>query len=160
MLMKRKTILSFAALLLGFCLYSCSEEPKAVSAEKLTKEQFMALPPEAMIDFKGERMTKADFLKKRSAQAEQFQKRLEELKAKAQEEAEARRTAFLQDEKNKLEEANKKVQTEIDRLVAADNASHGPDWQERKRQAAKLLEEAAKLERKADDILAPTSPQR
>ena len=158
--MKSKTILSIAALLLCLCQYGCSKEPEAVPAEKLTKEQFQALPPEAMIDFKGERLTKADFLKKRSAQAEQFQKRLEELKAKAQEEAEARRTAFLQDEKNKLEEGNKKVQAEIDRLVAADNASHGPDWQERKRQAAKLLEDAAKLEQNADDLLAPPSPQK
>jgi len=158
--MKSKTILSIAALLLCLCQYGCSKEPEAVPAEKLTKEQFQALPPEAMIDFKGKRMTKADFLNNRSAQAEQFQKRLEELKAKAQEEAEARRTAFLQDEKNKLEEGNKKVQAEIDRLVAADNASHGPDWQERKRQAAKLLEDAAKLEQNADDLLAPPSPQK
>jgi len=158
--MKCKAVFSIAALLLCLCQCGCSQEPAAVPADKLTKEQFQALPPEAMIDFKGERMTKANFLKKGSVQAEQFQKRLEELKAKAKEQAEARRTAFLQEEQAKLAEANQKVQAEIDRLVAADNASHGADWQERKKQAAKLLEEAKELERKADDLLAPASPQK
>ena len=164
--MKSKTILSIAALLLCLCQCSRSQETEVVPVEKLTKEQFQALPPEALIDFKGERMTKAHFLKSRAVQAEQFQKRLKEMKAKTQEQAEARRTTFLQEEKTKLEEANKKVQAEIDRLVAADNASHGPNWQERKRQAAKILAEASKatpedrleLERKAADLLAPASP--
>ncbi len=158
--MKFKTFLSLAALLICFCQFGCSKEPGAVPAEKLTKEQFMALPPETVINFKGERMTKADFLKRRLVQSEQAQKRVEEMKAKAQKEAEARRAAFLQEEQSKLEGANKKVQAEIDRLVAANNASHGADWQERKRQAAKLLDEASKLEQKADELLAPANPQK
>ncbi len=158
--MKCKTILSLAALLICFYQFGCSREPGAVPAEKLTKEQFMALPPETVINFKGERMTKADFLHRRSVESEQARKRLEEMKANAQKEAEARRAAFLREEQAKLEEADKKVQAEIDRLVVADNGSHGADWQERKRQAVKLLDEASKLEQKAGELLAPENLQR
>jgi hypothetical protein len=42
-----------------------------------------------------------------------------------------------------LEEANKKVDAEVARLMAADAAAHGPNWEARKSEAAALLKEAA-----------------
>lgn len=77
---------------------------------------------------------------------------------------EARQKAFLDGESAKLEEANKKVADEVARLVAADAAAHGPNWEVRKKQAADLLKQAESatpterpaLEKQAADLLALT----
>ena len=142
--------------------------PAVVSADRLSKEQFKALPPDAMIDFKGERMSKRVFLQRRAEEFAQAVRQAQDMKTRAQAQFMTRRKAFLENEQAKLKAANKKVQAEVDRLVAADNSSHGKDWGARKRQAAQILAQAAKatpehraeLERKANDLLAPASARR
>jgi hypothetical protein len=41
-----------------------------------------------------------------------------------------------------LAEANTKAEAEVDKLVAADAAKYGPNWEARKKQAADLLEKS------------------
>ena len=63
-----------------------------------------------------------------------------------------------------MAESNKKVEAEITKLVDADAAKHGRDWEARKKQAADPFEKAAKatpterseLLKQAADLLAPT----
>ena len=77
------------------------------------------------------------------------------------------RKAFLASQAVRLKEASAKVQAEADRAVAADAALHGANWQANKKQALKLLDQAAKasghkqtqLVTRALDLLKPVSPQ-
>lgn len=137
------------------------------SANALTPEQFKALPPDAMIEIDGERMTKGAFIESRTKALEQAINQMRDAKAKSEGAYEARQKAFLDDQAAKLDEANKKVEAEIARLLAADAAAHGPNWESRKSQAAALLKDAAteppdqrsQLEKKASDLLSPADAQ-
>ena len=135
--------------------------PAAVSAKDLTREQFQALPPKAVIEINGESITKSAFQARNIKAVEEAAKRLPELRARARAQSDARRKVFLDKRAAELAEANKKAEAEIARLVAADAAAHGPNWAARKKQAADLLEQAAKasplerseLEKQADELL-------
>jgi hypothetical protein len=160
-----------AALVLGWAAMAGAEEKASsssvVPASALTREQFKALAPDAMIEIDGERISKREFIERRVKALEKSANQAREMKAKAEAELEARCMAFLDAEKAKLEEANKKVEAEIARLVAADAAAHGPNWEAHKKQAAALLKEAetappdqrSQLEKKASDLLSSVSPQ-
>ena len=135
------------------------------SVPALTPQQFEALPPTAGIEVGGQRISKAEFLIQRETA---LKKAFDDMKAgrsRAAAEFSAQRKAFLDSEKAKLDEANKKVLAEVDRLRSADAALHGPNWDGRREQAAALLKEAAtagpversRLEKEADDLLAPAS---
>jgi hypothetical protein len=89
-------------------------------------------------------------------------KKVQAVTARAEAEFAAHRKAFPDAQEATLQENKQKVQADIDRLVAADNAAHGPDWQARKKQAAGLLQLAAKasspqereqLEKRAADLV-------
>ena len=129
----------------------------------MTREQFQALPPDAVIEINGETITKSAFRARNVKAVEEAAKRLPELRARARAQSDARRKAFLDKRAAELAEANKKVEAEVAKLVAADAAKHGPNWEARKKQAADLLERAAKasplerseLEKQADNLLAP-----
>lgn len=137
--------------------------PAAASAKDLTHEQFQALPPDAVIEINGENITKSAFHARNVKAVEEAAKRLPELRARTRAQSDARRKAFLDKRAAELAEANKKVEAEVAKLVAADAAKHGPNWEARKKQAADLLERAAKasplerseLEKQADNLLAP-----
>lgn len=137
----------------------------AIPAQKLSPKQFMALKPNAVIDFGSERITKAEFLARRNRELEQVAKAINEAKARSQSQFEARRKALLDAEKAKLAETNKKVEAEVASLSAADAAAHGPNWETRRRQAADLLtkagtatpEERSALLKQAADLLAPAA---
>jgi hypothetical protein len=135
----------------------------AVSAKDLTREQFQALPPDAVIEINGERITKSAFQARNVKAVEEAAKRLPELRARARAEFEAQRKVLLDKRAAELAEGNKRIKEEVNRLVAADAAAHGPNWEARKKQAAELLDQAAKasptersaLEKQAADLLAP-----
>ena len=55
----------------------------AVSAKELTRAQFRALAPNAVIDFGNERITKSDFLERNKKAFEEAVKNLEESKRAA-----------------------------------------------------------------------------
>ena len=160
-----------AALVFGYAATAGAEEKagssSAIPASKLTREEFKTLSPDATIEFDGERMTKGEFVERRTKALEQAISKMQETRAKTEAELEARRKAFLDAENGKLEAANKKAQAEVERLAAADFAAHGPDWEARKKQASALLKEAetappdqrSQLEKKASDLLSSVSPQ-
>jgi hypothetical protein len=87
------------------------------------------------------------------------------LRARSLAEFEAQREALIDKRKAALAEANKKVEDEVNRLVAADAAAHGPNWEARKKQAAELLHQAesaapterSTLEKQGADLLAPSA---
>jgi hypothetical protein len=160
--MKWKLALWIAGMFVCACPNMAGAQDVAF-ADRLTMEQFMALQPEAVIDFNGTRMTKRDYLLERARALEQGAKQIQARRAHADQRFEARRKAFLDAQRAKLEEYNKKVQAEVDRLVAADVAKHGSNWQARRKQAVQILDEAAKvapeqrseLEKRANDLLHP-----
>jgi hypothetical protein len=159
-----------AALLCNFLVAASNAQEKstneasAVSAKDLTREQFQALAPDAVIEINGERITKGAFQARNVKAAEEAVKQLQDIRARALAAFEARRKALLDQRAAALAESNKKVEAEITKLVDADAAKHGPDWEARKKQAADLFEKAAEatpterseLLKQAADLLAPT----
>jgi hypothetical protein len=139
--------------------------PAAVSAKDLTREQFQALPADAVIEINGESITKSAFQARNIKAVEEAAKRLPELRARERTESNARRNVLLDKRAAELAEANKKAEAEVAKLVAADAAKHGPNWEARKKQAADLFERAAKatptersdLLKQAADLLAPAA---
>jgi len=142
-----------------------ANEASAVSAKDLTREQFQALAPDAAIEIDGERITKSAFQARNVKAAEEATKQLQDIRARSLAAFETRRKALLEKRAAALAEANKKVEAEVAKLVAADAAKHGPNWEERKKQAAGLFDKAAKatpiersaLLKQAADLLAPTA---
>jgi hypothetical protein len=139
--------------------------PAAVSAKDLTREQFQALPADAVIEINGESITKSAFQARNIKAVEEAAKRLPELRARERTESKARLNVLLDKRAAELAEANKKAEAEVAKLVAADAAKHGPNWEARKKQAADLFERAAKatptersdLLKQAADLLAPAA---
>jgi hypothetical protein len=146
---------------------AAQEKPAATTAatvgKDLTREQFHALPPDAVIEINGEQITKSDFQARNRKALTEAVKQLHDNMARAQTTFEARRKALLDKRAGALAEVNKKVEAEIAKLVAADAAAHGPNWEARKKQAADLFDKAAKasaldrsaLLKQAADLLAP-----
>ena len=91
-----------------------------------------------------EQITKSVFQARNVKAVEEARKQLQDARARAQAGFEARRTALLDRRAAALAEANKKVEAEVARLVAADAAAHGANWEARKKQAADLIGEAAR----------------
>src|SRR5215469_10732595 len=119
--MRWKMIVPVAAAL----VFGCTREDKASSSSAipgsaLTREQFETLSPDAVIEIDGERISKREFIERRTKALEQAINKMREMRAKSEAEFEARRKAFLDAEQAKLGEANEKVQAEAERLVAAD----------------------------------------
>jgi hypothetical protein len=137
----------------------------AISAKDLTREQFQALAPDAVIEINGERITKSAFQARNIKALEEAAKQVQDLRARSLAEFEAQRKAVIDKQKAALADANKKVEDEVNRLVAADAAAHGPNWEARRKQAAELLTRAesatpterSALEKQAADLLAPSA---
>ncbi len=134
-----------AALLCNFLIAQSNAQEKstndaaAISAKDLTREQFQALAPDAVIEINGERITKSAFQERNAKAVEEAAKQLQDIRAQSLAAFEARRKALLDKRAAALAEANKKVETEVAKLIAADAARHGPNWEARKKQAADLL---------------------
>jgi hypothetical protein len=164
-----KTIVPVAAALAcgGPAAATAQEKPanaaSAISANEQTREQFLALPADAVIDFNGEHITKSEFQARNSKAVQEGAEQLQDARARAQAGFEARRKTLLEKRAAALAEANKKGEAEIAKLVAADDAAHGANWQARKKQAADLFDKAANapsiersaLLKQAADLLAP-----
>lgn len=155
----------------GFAVSSAHAEDQAgragpIAAQDLTPQQFEALPPTAIIEIDGKPLTKAEFQARRQMAIRRAFEAMKEQRSRIAAEFAAQRQAFLDQEKTRLDAANRKVQEEVDRLRAADAALHGPNWDARRDQAAALLKQAStaappeqsRLEKEAADLLAPARP--
>jgi len=145
------------------------DQPKSPSAPDsvaaLTPQQFEALPPTAVIEVDGRRITKEVFLSRREAALNRAFDKMKAQRARAAAEFVAARNAFLDSEKTTRDEVNKKVFAEMQRLRSVDAEQHGPNWDARREPAASLLtqsasagpQEQARLEKQAADLLAPAT---
>jgi hypothetical protein len=160
-------IVSVAIMLLGSMAITAKPQERPatapIPAQSLSREQFIALPSDAVIEINGQRISKGEFLERNQKAVEEAAKKAAELRVRAENEFKAYRKSRLDQNKAALEEANKKVQAEVDRLVAADAAAHGSDWEARKKQAIELLNKAsqassaerAELAKQAIELLRP-----
>jgi hypothetical protein len=124
---------------------AAEEKPSAaaaVSIAGMAPDAFDKLSDDAVIEFDGQRMTKKAFV----AQRTMVIRRMEEAQkaiARATEFFRAQRSAFLASQDAKLKDANAKTQLYIDRELTALAALRGPDWEGKKEQALKLLDQAS-----------------
>lgn len=108
-----KTVVPIAAALAwaGPIVAIADEKPAdvaaAVSAKNLTREQFQALAPDAVIEINGERITKSAFQERNAKALEETAKQLPEIRAQSLAAFEARRKALLDKRAALLAEANK-----------------------------------------------------
>jgi hypothetical protein len=124
------TTLVFGWLVFSWAVVASAEDKagsasSAVSITGMTRQTFEALAPDATIDVHGESITKREFIARGQKAIKETAQKMQERNARAETEFAAHRKAFLDNEKAKLEEDNKKVQAEVARLVAA-AASKGP----------------------------------
>jgi hypothetical protein len=145
--MRWKLIVPVAITLLGSMAITAKPQEKPatapIPAQSLSREQFKALPSDALIEINGQRMSKGEFLERNRNAIEEAAKKAAELRVRSENEFKAYRKSRLEQDTAALEEANKKVQTEVGRRVAADIAAHGSDWEARKKQAIELLNKAS-----------------
>lgn len=146
-------IVTFAVFL---CASVVKAEEQTVRAATMTREQFEALSPDAMIDFNGPKMTKREFAARQQKAAEDAARMIVEMREHNKDQFEAFVRRKLDFDKARLAEANKRVQAEVERLRSADAAARRPDWEARKKKAFELLGQAFKLQQEAADLLAPT----
>jgi flagellum-specific peptidoglycan hydrolase FlgJ len=97
-----------------------ASRPQTVSGDRLTKQQFEALPDSALIDFKGRRMTKAS-IRAREAQSRETAEKAEALARQSRMEFQQQLIQFDQQRKTKLEVDKAKAMGEFARLRQADS---------------------------------------
>jgi hypothetical protein len=91
-----------------------SQAGPVINSAQLTKEQFRALPPNAVLDIQ---ITKAELLAQAKARSEQeIQSQAKSLQAKVAADFNAARTKFLEQQNAELQARNAKVMAEIIRL--------------------------------------------
>ena len=168
MVMRSNAVLALIAVLGGYAVPARAEDqqlPTVAAASALTPQQFEALPPTAVIEIDGRRITKELFLSRREAALDRTFDKMKAQRGRAAAEFAVARKAFMDGEKATLDEANRKVLAEVERLRSADAERHGPNWDARREQAASLLKQAAsadpleqsRLEKQAADLLDPAS---
>lgn len=130
--------------------------PQVVSGERLTKQQFEALPDNALIEFKGQRATKAS-IRAREAQNRATAERMNALARQTRAEFEQRRIQFGQQRKAKLEADRAKAMAEFARLNQANSRQikaievEAAQLQERSKRASTA--EKARIEERAYQLL-------
>jgi hypothetical protein len=167
MVMRSNAVLALIAVLGGYAVPARAEDqqvPTVAAASALTPQQFEALPPTAVIEIDGRRITKEMFLSRREAALDRTFNKMKAQRGRAASEFALARKA-MDGEKATLDEANRKVLAEVERLRSGDAERHGPNWDARREQAASLLKQAAsadpleqsRLEKQAADLLDPAS---
>ena len=130
--------------------------PQVVSGDRLTKQQFEALPDSALIDFKGRRMTKAD-IRARVAQSLDMAEKVQALARQSRVEFKQHLIQFEQQRKTKLEIDKAKATGEFARLSQADSQQlkaievEAAQLQERSKRASPA--EKAHIEQRANQLL-------
>jgi len=122
-MVQRTKILNITFLLLILCLAAfaassfaaenLSAQGKVLKGEQLTKEQFKALPDNAVIEFKGQQKTKGQIIAEEEQKSKQA---LAKLKNVSKPQFEAARAKFLQEQKAKLDADNAKAKAEFERM--------------------------------------------
>lgn len=93
--------------------------PQVISGEQLTKQQFKALPDSAVIEFKGQRLTKAQIRARAAQRGHQAVAKAQAADRQAQARVAAHEAQFLQQQQAKLQAENAKAMAEFARLRQA-----------------------------------------
>jgi hypothetical protein len=125
--------------------------PQVLRADQLTRQQFEVLPDTAVIESKGQRMTKAQIQTKAMKSKEAIAK-VQASARDAQAKFEKRLAQFLQQRQAKLQADNAKAMAEVARLrqVAAIEEEGAKLWQRAQRAAPA---ERAQIEQRARQLL-------
>jgi hypothetical protein len=132
---------------------------QVIRGDQLTKQQFEALPDIAVIEFKGQRMTKAQIRAKAAKSTEAMAKAPAAARA-AQAKVAARQAQFLQQQQAKLQADNAKAMVEVARLRQAAGPARSPQLEAIEQEAAQLFQrsqrapaERAQIEQRAGQLL-------
>jgi hypothetical protein len=134
----------------------------------VTKDQFEALGPDAMIEANGQRLTKQLFLQQNAAAAAAMAKRIPELKAEAKARFEARRKACLDAQQAKLDDARKKTLALANLFLDQAKAGRPANYDDLFQQGIALLHraeanpppsEAAEIEKQERELLKVLDPE-
>ena len=88
---------------------------QVIRGDKLTKQQFEALPDTAVIEFKGKRMPKSE-IRARAAKSKEAMAKVPAAATKVRDKFEQRRALFEQQQQAKLTADNQKVNAELAKL--------------------------------------------
>ena len=153
-------LFAFGILTLGTAAAIADREaatrPQTVSGDRLTKQQFEALPDSALIDFKGRRMTKAD-IRTREAQSLDTAEKVQALARQSRVDFKQHLIQFEQQRKTKLESDKAKAMGEFARLNQTNSQQlkaievEAAQLQERSKRASPA--EKAQIEQRANQLL-------
>jgi len=157
----RANIVLSAVIVLGLGLLPPAGAGEAPArSERLTKQQFDALPNNAMIEFKGKRIPKAD-IQARAAKRKEAMAKVPAAASKAREKFDQRRTEFEKKQQEKITADNQKVKAEFAKL--GKDAGSGPDARRAsiENEASELsaryktasATEKAQIDRRANELL-------
>lgn len=130
--------------------------PQVVSGDRLTRQQFDALPDSALIEFKGRRTTKAS-IRAREAQSRDAARKVQALAQQSRAEFQQRLVQFEQERKAKHETDKAKATGEFARLSRANSQqlkaieAEAAQLQERSKRASPA--EKGQIEQRAEQLL-------
>jgi hypothetical protein len=137
-----------------------AQGPPVFSVRQLTKQQFEALPDTALVESRGQRMTKAQILAK-AARSQEAMAKAQTAARQAQARAQARLAQFNQQQHVRLQADNAKVQAELARLRQARATPQARQLEAIEQEAAQLWQQAqraspaerAQIEQRAAQLL-------
>jgi ABC-type bacteriocin/lantibiotic exporter with double-glycine peptidase domain len=126
--------------------------PQVVRGDKLTKEQFEALPDTAIIEFKGKRMTKAE-IRARAAKSQEAMATAKAVALQAKAEFEQRRIQIEREQQAKIQADKAKAMAEFERHAATTKAiqKEAAELYERSKRASPT--ERAEIDKRAHQLL-------
>lgn len=155
---RAKIVLS-AVIVLGLGLLTPAGAVEAPArGQKLTQQQFDALPSNAVVEFKGKQIPKSDILA-RAAKRKEAMTKVPASAAKAREKFDQRRVQFDQKQQEKLTAENQKVKAEFVKLASGGSGagsrhaaieSEAHDLSVRYKTAS--ASEKAQIDRRADEL--------
>lgn len=134
--------------------------PQVLRGGQLTKQQFEALPDTAVIEVKGQRMTKAQ-IRAKAAKSQEAMAKGQAVARQTEAQFEQRRIQFEQQQQAKLQADNAKAVAEFTRQSQASGPAASPQLDAIQEEAAQLHErskraspaEQAQIEQRAGQLL-------
>jgi hypothetical protein len=134
--------------------------PQVVRGGQLTKQQFEVLPDTAVIEFKGQRMTKAQ-IQAKAAKSQEAMAKGQAVARQTEAQFEQRRIQFEQQQQARLQTDNAKAMAEFTRQSQVSATPHAWQLEAIQEEAAQLFErskraspaEQAQIEQRAGQLL-------
>ena len=136
------------------------QRPQVIRGDQLTKQQFEALPDTAVIELRGQRMTKAQ-IRAKAAKSQEAMAKGQAVARQTEAQFEQRRIQFEQQQQAKLQTDNAKAMVEFTRQSQAGATPQARQLEAIQEEAAQLYErskraspaEQAQIEQRAGQLL-------